>query len=102
MTVLSRVLIRKMIIQEMKTGSPYYGDEHHEEFDFNTAPYQSFLNAFNEMSSNLTDMIEQDGLSYNEIQYVVNDLIPRVQDSVGYLAQVASLKLKDTRNEESE
>ena len=47
-------------------------------------------------------MIKQDGLSYNEIQYVVNDLIPRVQDSVGYLAQVASLKLKDIRDEESE
>ena len=94
--------LRKMIVQEMKTGSPYYGDEHHEKFDFKTAPYDSFLKAFNEMSANLTDMIEQDGLSYNEIQYVVDDLIPRVQDSVGYLTQVASLKLKDARNEEPE
>ena len=89
-------------VQEEKTGSPYYGDEHHEKFDFSTAPYQSFLKAFNEMSANLTDLLEADGLSYNEIQYVVNDMIPRIEDSVGYLAQVASLKLKKARNEEPE
>ena len=93
--------LKKMIIQEMKTGSPYYGDEYHEEFDFKMAPYESFLNSFEGMKRNLINRLEGENLSYNELQYLSNDLLERVQTSVDYLSQVISLKLKEARNEES-
>ena len=93
--------LKDMIIQEMKTGSPYYGDEHHEKFDFKMAPYDSFLNSFEQMKKNLVDRLESEELSYNELQYLGNDLMDRIRDSIGYLDQVVSLKLKDARNKET-
>jgi len=94
--------LKSMIIQEMKTGAPYYGDEHHEKFDFKMAPYDSFLNSFEQMKKNLVDRLESEQLSYNELQYLGNDLMGRIQDSVSYLDQIVSLKLKNARNEEAE
>ena len=40
--------VKNMIIQEMKTGVAYYGDEHHEVSDFRLAPYESFINSYRE------------------------------------------------------
>ena len=36
--------VKNMIIQEMRTGAPYYGDENHEAVHFRLAPYETFIN----------------------------------------------------------
>ena len=86
--------VKNMIIQEMKTTSAYYGDEHHEEFDFRLAPYENFINSFD----NLVDRF----LTAHELQFLRDDLLERAQDGLSYVVQMIELKIKDLDGQQDE
>ena len=85
--------VKNMIIQEMKTTSPYYGDEHHEKFDFRLAPYENFINSLSNLVERFKDDIDRDDLTAHELQFLRDDLLERAQDGLSYAAQVVELKL---------
>ena len=94
--------IKNMIIQEMKTTSPYYGDEEHENFDFRLAPYENFINSFNNLVERFKDDIDRDDLGAHELQFLRDDLLERAQDGLGYALQTVKLKLKNLDNPQDE
>ena len=94
--------IKKLIIQEMKTTSAYYGDEHHEKFDFRMAPYENFINSLNALVDRFKDDIEKDDLTDQELQFLRDDLLERAQDGLSYALQTVELKLKRSDSSEYE
>jgi hypothetical protein len=94
--------IRNMIIQEMKTGSPYYGDEHHERFDFEMAPFVSFTESFEALVTRFKQEIENSSLEAHQLEFLNNDLLERVQDSLSFAMQIVKLKIDDAKNPKNE
>jgi|TARA_R110000824_G_scaffold257656_1_gene446589 hypothetical protein len=94
--------IKNMIIQEMKTTSPYYGDEHHEKFDFRLAPYDNFINSLNNLIERLKDDLDRDDLTANELQFLRDDMLERAQDGFDYVLQAVELKLKNLNDSQDE
>lgn len=94
--------VKNMIVQEMKTTSAYYGDEHHEEFDFRLAPYENFINSFNNLVERLHDDISRDDLTAHECQFLRDDLLERAQDALSSVVQMVELKIKDLDNPQNE
>ena len=90
--------IKNMIIQEMKTTSPYYGDEEHENFDFRLAPYENFIN----LIERLKDDLDRDDLTANELQFLRDDMLERAQDGFDYVLQAVELKLKNLNDSQDE
>jgi len=91
-----------MIIQEMKTGSPYYGDEYHEDFDFRLAPYQNFISSVNGLIDKFKNDISNDDLSPHELQFLRDDLLERAQDGLSYAVELVDVKIKDLKNPQDE
>ena len=94
--------VKNMIIQEMKTTSAYYGDEHHEEFDFRLAPYENFINSFENLVDRYKDDISRDDLTAHELQFLRDDLLERAQDGLSYVVQMIELKIKDLDGQQDE
>tara|TARA_R100000008_G_C3526499_1_gene136871 strand:- start:89 stop:403 length:315 start_codon:yes stop_codon:yes gene_type:complete len=94
--------VKNMIIREMKTTSAYYGDERHEEFDFRLAPYENFINSFNNLVERFKDDIDRDDLTAQELQFLRDDLLERAQDGLSYALQTVELKLKNLNSPEDE
>mgnify|MGYP003646530430 FL=1 len=94
--------VKNMIIQEMKTGVPYYGDEHHEAFDFRLAPYESFINSLSGLIDKFKHDVSNDDLSSHELQFLRDDLLERAQDSLSYAIQLVDVQIKDLNNPQDE
>tara|TARA_R100000008_G_scaffold30716_1_gene17107 strand:+ start:803 stop:1117 length:315 start_codon:yes stop_codon:yes gene_type:complete len=94
--------VKNMIIQEMKTGVAYYGDEHHEVSDFRLAPYESFINSLNGLIDKFKHDVSSDDLTANELQFLRDDLLERAQDSLSYSIELVNAKLKNINNPQDE
>tara|TARA_R100001594_G_scaffold51869_1_gene85347 strand:+ start:717 stop:1031 length:315 start_codon:yes stop_codon:yes gene_type:complete len=94
--------VKSMIIQEVRTGVAYHGDEHHEEFDFRLAPYETFINSMNGLVDKFKNDVTNDDLSSYELQFLRNDLLERAQDALSYAVQLVDMKIKGLDNPQDE
>ena len=94
--------VKNMIIQEMKTGAPYYGDENHEAVHFRLAPYETFINSVNGLVDKFKNDVSNDDLSSYELQFLRNDLLERAQDALSYAVQLVDMQIKDLNDPQDE
>ena len=85
--------LEKIIIQEMKTGIPYFGDEYHEEFDQNTAYYKNFHENIANSVEQLVLQVEMDGLTRKELLYVKNTVLSKCITALEYAMSAVEAKL---------
>ncbi len=96
--------VKKMIIREFihRTGIPYYGDEHHEAFDFSMAPYENFQKSVQALIVKFQNDIERDNLTSQELQYLKNNVLERIEDAISYAFSVVDAKKRGLEGPEDE
>ena len=85
--------LEKIIVQEMKTGIPYFGDEYHEDFDRNTAYYDDFHQMISRSSEQLVKQVHMEGLTRKELLYVKNTVLKESVIAIEYAIAAVDAKL---------